>query len=293
FRLPEPAADGGGHKTELLEPTTDHPIRADGPAASAILLAGEPSAVLSASDEGEQVTASLAFGSDDKKSLPLTAAAGQGAWATGCAIGETRYLAYGSTRSLRIARVVGAQAPQDLALREVALRAPLDRTNPALDEVRIVCDGDRAHVLFSDDKRALASISCDADGCSEPSAIASDIAGYSALSNDDGLVVAYAAPLIGSVVHIVRLGRDGKPNAQPVTPAACWEPLGGMCGLPTLVRDAQRLVLAARDGADLLALESTDQGRTFQTLSGLVIGTGFESSTTSPLKQHRLKKGLE
>jgi hypothetical protein len=66
-----------------------------------------------------------------------------------------------------------------------------------------------------------------------------------------------------------------------------------MCGTPTLIRDAQRLVLAARDGADLLALESTDLGRTFSTLSGLVVGTGFEASTTSPLQQHRLKKGLQ
>jgi hypothetical protein len=189
--------------------------------------------------------------------------------------------------------VVGSQAPEDLALHEVALRAPLDPANPALDSVRIVCGEKRVHVLFSDQTRALAQISCDADGCGDAQPIANDIAGYSALSSDDGLIVAYAAPLIGSVVHVVRLDRAGKPNAQPIMPAACWEPLGGMCGVPTLVRDEQRLVLTARDGADLLALESTDQGRTFTTLSGLVIGTGFEDSTTSPLKQHRLKKGLE
>ena len=66
-----------------------------------------------------------------------------------------------------------------------------------------------------------------------------------------------------------------------------------MCGIPSLIADPHRLVLTARDRSDLLALESTDGGVSFTTLSGLVGAAKIEQSTTSPLKQHRVRKGLE
>jgi hypothetical protein len=336
FRLPSESASAAGgsteHKALSLEPNADYPVRSEGGAASALLLPGEPSAALYASDTGDGVSASLAWAREDAKPLPLPAASGAGAWAVGCTLGAARYLVYGSTTQMRILRAhpsampgkpdadgvvasavgsgAGTSKPtavsnklaalpaepgalEPLSVLDVALRAPLDADNPAFDEVRLLCDGERAHVLFTNLTHVLQHITCDADGCGPPLEIAHDVSGYSAVSAGDALVVAFAAPLNAGVVQVIRVDREGRSVAQAHTPAACWEPLGGMCGTPTLIRDAQRLVLAARDGADLLALESTDLGRTFSTLSGLVVGTGFEASTTSPLQQHRLKKGLQ
>jgi hypothetical protein len=309
FRLPSDSAPGGtDHKTVLLEPSANYPVRSEGAAVSALLLPGEPSAALYASDGEAGVSATLAWASEDAKPLPLPAANGVGAWTTGCTLGDARYLVYGSTSQLRIVRAYPpvpaapdpATAPaaqqagiEDISLHDVALNMPLDGDNPAFDEVRVFCAAEHVHVLFTNREHALQQIACDAQGCGPLQEIARDVTGYSAVSAGEDLVVAFAAPLIGSVVRVTRLNREGRVTAQASTPAACWEPLGGMCGTPTLIRDEQRLVLAARDGADLLALESTDQGRTFSTLSGLVVGTGFETSTTSPLQQHRLKKGLQ
>jgi hypothetical protein len=317
FRLPSASAgatgNSGEHKAVSLEPNADYPVRSEGGAVSALLLPGEPSAALYASDTDEGVSASLAYAREDAKPLPLPAASGAGAWAVGCTLGDARYLVYGSTSQMRIVRAhpsaaldsattkpaglsggtIDPAALEPLSVLDVALRAPLDADNPAFDEVRLLCDAERAHVLFTNITHALQQITCDANGCGQPQEIARDVSGYSAVSAGEALVVAFAAPLNAGVVQVIRVDREGHAVARASTPAACWEPLGGMCGTPTLIRDAQRLVLAARDGADLLALESTDLGRTFSTLSGLVVGTGFEASTTSPLQQHRLKKGLQ
>jgi hypothetical protein len=317
FRLPSASAgatgNSGEHKALSLEPNADYPVRSEGGAVSALLLPGEPSAALYASDTDEGVSASLAYAREDAKPLPLPAASGAGAWAVGCTLGDARYLVYGSTSQMRIVRAhpsaaldsattkpaglsggtIDPGALEPLSVVDVALRAPLDADNPAFDEVRLLCDAERAHVLYTNITHALQQITCDANGCGQPQEIARDVSGYSAVSAGEALVVAFAAPLNAGVVQVIRVDREGHAVARASTPAACWEPLGGMCGTPTLIRDAQRLVLAARDGADLLALESTDLGRTFSTLSGLVVGTGFEASTTSPLQQHRLKKGLQ
>ena len=61
-------------------------------------------------------------------------------------------------------------------------------------------------------------------------------------------------------------------DTATTVPGPCWERWGGMCGEPTFSRAGDRLVLAARSGADLMALESSDAGRGWSELSstGLV-----------------------
>jgi hypothetical protein len=113
----------------------------------------------------------------------------------------------------------------------------------------------------------------------------------SALPTAEGYLLALGNP--ADQVRVLRVDRTGAPLAAPLAPAACFEPPNGMCGTPSLVADAQRIVLVARDRSDLLALESTDGAKSFVTLSGLA-GTGtIEQSTTSPLEQHRKRKGID
>jgi hypothetical protein len=42
-----------------------------------------------------------------------------------------------------------------------------------------------------------------------------------------------------------------------------------MCGVPVLARLGSRIVLGAREGTDLLALESPDEGATWEPLRGI------------------------
>jgi hypothetical protein len=292
FRVPTAAAAGASEQQALaIDPSERWPVRTEPGSSSVTLLPGEPSAVLYAVETAEGVVARLTCGAEHNEPLQLPAASGTGPWALGCTLGETQYLAYGSSSQLRIWRTDAVRGNQELAVHDVALLAPLHDDNPALDHVRMLCDAGHAHLLFTTDRQELEQISCDAQSCSPARSVANDVAGYSAVTDGDALVVAFAGILQAAVVRVLRLERADP--ARAIAPAACWEPLGGMCGTPTLVRDAQRLVLTAHDGTDLLALESTDHGRTFSTLSGLVVGGSFEPSTTSPLQQHRRRKGLE
>jgi hypothetical protein len=67
---------------------------------------------------------------------------------------------------------------------------------------------------------------------------------------------------------VTRLADDGTAIGRPLPPAACFDE-GGFCGQPILGAGGGRIVLAAREQADLLALETTDGGRTWITLRGL------------------------
>jgi len=293
FRLPAETVGAPTQQALLLEPSERWPVRAVMSPSSVALLAGEPSAVLRAVQTEQGVSASVVWGADDNEPLQLPTASGTGAWALGCSLGSMQVLAYGSTSQLRIWRSDAVQGNRELLAHDVTLLAPLHDENPALDQVRLLCDASHAHLLLANARHELQHIICDAENCSLGPSIATNVAGYSAVTDGDALIVALAGNMQEAVVRVLRLDARGAARARAVAPAACWEPLGGMCGTPTLVRDAQRLVLTAHDGSDLLALESTDHGQTFATLSGVVVGESFESSTTSPLQQHRRRKGLE
>ena len=66
-----------------------------------------------------------------------------------------------------------------------------------------------------------------------------------------------------------------------------------MCGQPTLVTDGSRLLLCAREGSDLLALESEDGGRAWKPLSGLKVSTAINTDVNAAMEQHRKRKGLD
>jgi hypothetical protein len=296
FRLPAPAPNPAGeHKAQSVAVTESWPVFAEQGPSSVQLSPGEPNAVFYAHDvtDTKTVAAAISFASSPALTLPLPAADGSGAWALSCSAGERRYLAYGSLSQLRLARVDGTSPSVELARRDVALKAPIDADNPAFDQVRLICRDQRAQLLFIDAAQRLSALNCRADDCAAPKSVAESVASFAALIDESGSLLAFSAGYQAPALRVISLDADGTARGPAVTPGACWEPVGGFCGTPTLLRDAQRVVLLAHDGADLLALESTDQGASFSTMSGLVVSGSFESSTTSPLKQHRLRKGLE
>lgn len=176
-----------------------------------------------------------------------------------CASDEVRWLAFGGGAQVRLAfrRSSGAWTAFD----------PVPLPWRVSDDPRLVCDRRVGELLFRDEAKSLRTIRCEADRCAPARELAEDVAGFDAVRIRGRTVVAYvneegAAP--------IRLLSYGAPNriTRP-TPAACFRDGTGLCGAPTLVAGEGRVALAAREGGDLLLLESTDGGRTFVPHRGL------------------------
>jgi hypothetical protein len=254
---------------------------------TAVLLAEARPAATGA--ESETIDVKLAW-SDGRPPLQLPAASGTGAWTLGCAPGGTPRLAYGSSTQLRLVELDASGAVRELLQRDERLQKPIHAEDRGLDRVRLLCDAERTQLLWANDAHELWIAACSAGSCDAPRKLATATATFSAVLTAEGSVLALSSP--GDEVRIQQLNARGEPNGASYVPAACFEPMSGMCGTPQLVADPHRLVLTARDRSDLLALESTDGGASFVTLSGVVSAARIEQSTTSPLEQHRVRKGL-
>ena len=186
----------------------------------------------------------------------------------------------------------GEEAPNAPATLTMGLPIALDEEDPARDGVALHCQPDAVTVFARDSDGSLRRARCTADACAVGEPIASDIAGFAITQTQGGEVVATTG-LTRTGIAVYRLDAQGNVTAPPVAPAPCWDPTGGMCGQPTLVFAGKRLLLAARDGADLLTLESNDGGASWQRMSGLEIGTAVRTDTHSVMQQHRIRQGLD
>lgn len=264
--------------------------------------------------DASKLTASVVWADAKRPAVALPGVPGAHPWTAGCANANGLVLAYGSDQQLRIVRVpVAAQeasvtttpapatkaaavtapavSPVELMTQDVALPGAIHGENGRLDRVRLICRDDVAQMFWITATLELWTSTCAADSCSAALRLAKSVSSLSVLPTPTGSVLALGNP--ADQVRIVRLDRKGNPEAAALAPAACFEPPSGMCGTPALVADDQRIILTARDRSDLLALESTDGAKTFTTLSGLA-GTGtIEQSSTSPLEQHRKRKGID
>ncbi len=242
--------------------------------------------------------------------LPSISGTGGETWLTACDAGSAHWLGYGSASAFRIARLESSGDPIAIAPMTVATSEPqnaqieraIDGDNPALDRVRLVCDADRAWLFYLDNAGALQLSACGVDGQCRPSRVlAQRVVTFSALllptetrdAASTGGLLAFSRLPPAREIRLLRLDGSGAPLGEALTPAACWDPFGGLCGVPNLVRDGARVVLTARDGQDLLAIESEDGGAHFETLQGLKVGAAFDPSAHDPLQQHRVRKGLE
>jgi hypothetical protein len=294
FNLPAPNEGAPSEsKTLTLETFEEWPIvQAAGPT-SASLVGGEPRAVARASDTADGVEASLTWAAVDRQPLQLARAAGHGAWLLQCGAANARWLAFGSTSELHLHRIDPERGATPLITQTIDLRATLDETDPAQDKLRLLCAGSRAQLLYVTAKQVLMQVSCLDHTCTPATRVTSGVAQFAALLSGDATIIAYHAGPYELTVKVLRLDAQGAPAGAPLIPAACWEPPRGMCGTPTLTGDARRILLLARDGPDLLALETVDQGRSFSSLSELPDTPSFKPSTASSLQRYRKRKWLE
>jgi hypothetical protein len=209
-----------------------------------------------------------------------------------CVAGNVRWLVHGAAQGGQVTRVQGEEAPSPPIELAMGLPAALDREDPARDGIMLHCDPNVLTLYARDTEATLRRARCDARACSVGEPIANDVAGFTATQASTGEVVATTG-LRRQGIAVHRLDANGAPAAPPVAPAPCWDPTGGMCGQPTLVVAGKRLLLGARDGSDLLTLESKDGGASWQRMSGLEIGTAVRTDAHSVMQQHRIRKGLD
>lgn len=246
----------------------------------------------------------LAYGSDQQLRLvkvtaasaaaPVTkpnAGPASSAAAPSASVAQSAAAAAQPNLTARAAPAAPASNVHELLVQDISLPGAVHSEDARLDRVRLVCREDAAQIFWITGPLELWTSVCAADSCSAPQRLAKAVSSVSVLPTPTGSVLALGNP--ADQVRVLRLDLRGDPVAAPISPAACFEPPSGMCGTPLLAADAQRIVLTARDRSELLALESTDGGETFTTLSGLAGASTIEQSTTSPLEQHRKRKGIE
>jgi hypothetical protein len=242
----------------------------------------------------------------DAVPAPVSTIAGTRAWLVHCDAGRTRWLAHGTEAALAITRLdppaapSGTEAPARTSDAQASAPNPTDvpaampvafgldlgarPDDPAHDRVRLLCRSDALTLLALDLPGALSLVRCDEARCDAPRRLATDVAGFAAVEGGDGVVVAVTGTAHPEII-VHRTDARGAPLGKGVTPAVCWDPLGGMCGQPVLVAARGRLVLGARDGADLLSLESLDQGQTWIAMRGLQVGGAGDADAV--MRQHR------
>lgn len=135
------------------------------------------------------------------------------------------------------------------------------------DELRLVCDAERAHLLRAHEG-VLAAWSITAAGTSERREVARDVGDFDA-ARDGVTLVAFDAGPEGPQVRVRLLGDDAEPRGAAVAPAGCWEREGGLCGAPSVSANNGRILIAAWQGSDLRVVETSDQGRTFRAMRGV------------------------
>jgi len=160
------------------------------------------------------------------------------------------------------------------ARQELAFETPLDLTDRTFDHVRVPCEraagAESVRVLARERSgRVHAYASRPDENALHDSVIATDVRAFDALATPSGLLVAYAGVAEGAQVRVVQVDSRGNARGAAAVPAACFSPAGGLCGSPLLARVGGRIVLSAREGTDLLAVESVDEGVRFGALRGL------------------------
>lgn len=189
------------------------------------------------------------------------------AWAAACSSEGSSGLMLGSGSEVLLGTLqadthhVWPKLPLDVT-------APFHEKDPNRDAVVPVCLGDDAQALALDDAKHLWSVFCAKESkvCTR-TLVAEQVDAFSVTRGETSVVVAYAGADDAAQIRIQRFDLQGRMHEKARVPSACWAPKGGMCGPPLLTRIGMRMVLTAREGTDMLMLESPDDGLHWQPLA--------------------------
>nr|ANY58032.1 hypothetical protein [uncultured bacterium] len=182
-------------------------------------------------------------------------------WVTACAQGDEVHYAAGNGRSLVLGAVGGGE-PRSFQPVPLAIDDVFDEHDARRDRVQTVCSG-RAPLAFvraADD--ALLAVHCALQGAAcVVLPVASKVSAFAVVPTGAGALVAYAESAERPQIYVRELDLTERSLGPARAPAACWEGGRGMCGQPVLERLGARILLAAREGTDLVLLESGDEGK--------------------------------
>lgn len=235
-------------------------------------LAGQPSALFAENNsEATELTRVSSEGAQSLAKLP----AGAEPWLVeGSCAGGDHMLAFGNDRTLALAALSASGELHVWPEQPIPLHRVVDERDPAHDRVRTLCvPKGRALAVLRDDKEGLSVLACDRESNSCRShALANGVYSFAALSLGERVLVAYAGSRNTAQIRVQTLDARGQTRLAERIPAACWAPTGGLCGTPLLERVGSRLLLGAREGTDMLVLESADDGASWEPLRGLKKG---------------------
>ena len=184
-------------------------------------------------------------------------------WVTGCAEQGGVGYAAGNGATLSIGRI-NEVGPRSFAPLALATRDVIHESDPRRDRVQRLCRNEGALAVVLTTESELLVVWCED---SEPScrslSVSKGVSSFAALSDPQGVLLAYAGDADAPQIFVRRLDlRRGALTPARIA-APCWASSRGLCGQPILERLGARVLLGARQGTDLLLLESGDEGATW------------------------------
>lgn len=262
---PERAAGEPTEPAEPLQPARSTPLEGYGPEDAALVLSDGRVAWTEHAGAGLRLRLHPRAG----EGTTVEGASGP-AWLLACAADGVQWVGFGASGRAAVVRMAPDEAAAIHELSGLALDAPaIHPVDEAVDAVRQVCDREMMHLLARAPDGVLRAVACDAEGCGEPTEVATGAKRFAAARDAGATVVAWAREAREAQIRVTVVPADARPRTPPAVPAACWTLDGGFCGAPLLAARNGRFVLAGRDGAELLLLESTDGGASWRPMRGL------------------------
>ncbi len=240
-------------------------------------LAGEPATLLVTRTEQRVELARL--GPAGPAVLTQIEGAAESAWLNGSACADGAALSFGSENALVVARLSPEGALTAWPALGWGVRDVNHDREPIYDRVQNLCLADgRALALVRDRDDKLQAVACaPGGGACQVSVVANNVVAFAAIMLEPELkkgakprvLVAHVGSKNLAQVQLRELALDGALRGDARTVSPCWAPRGGLCGAPLLQRVGSRILLAVREGTDLLMLESPDEGARWEPLRGL------------------------
>lgn len=186
---------------------------------------------------------------------------GEPPWLRACPYRKGAWVLYGRGAKASLARLTAegqARAVDD----PLPANARPDRLSLACNEAGVTI------VQPEEDTPRIAWWRCDADGCDALPPIAARARHVQAIREGDTTVVAFAEGR-NAQVRVVVMNDGATAPTPPQAVAPCFGDDGGHCGRPVLTARNGRILVGARDGSDLLVVETVDGGRTWLPMRGL------------------------
>jgi hypothetical protein len=206
-----------------------------------------------------------------EQARPLAELEGAGApWLVACSSGSVLGFAFGHDEALRL----GTRAEDGTVTTWEPLRMPLqnvvDGRDGARDRVLPLCSADGALAALLDRGGRLQLVRCRAGETScRAELVAPAVRSFAAVAHGGRVTVAYAGDGEATQVRVRSAAVDVSSPPDEQVPSACWSDSRGLCGAPLLVHVGNRLLLGTREATDLMLLESSDGGGSWQPLKGL------------------------